>query len=133
MGAWGEGSFENDHAGDWLWSLAESEDDTLLRATLERVAELPAAEYLEAPACCEAIAAAEIVAALLGRPPAELSDEARAWVSAHAGLATRELAALSRRALARIRASSELRELWEESGADGWYTSLDDLERRLNA
>ena len=69
MGAWGIGTFENDDAGDWVDRLEESEGLTLLTETLA-----PAADpsgYLEAPTCTEALAAAEVVAALAGRPAPE--------------------------------------------------------------
>lgn len=130
MGAWGAGSFENDDAGDWVWELEEADDSQFLRAALERVTQIGDG-YLEAPLCTQAQAAAEVVAALLGRPVAQLPEEARAWVEAHSGRHEKSLAPIALEALKRIRSRSELQELWDESGADEWHTVLDDLERRL--
>lgn len=133
MGAWGHAAFENDSALDWVATLEEFDDSTLLRETLERVTQLASNAYLEADPCCEAIAAAEIVAALLGRAADDLPDEVSAWAEARRGRHEKSLAPLALAALKRIRTSSELKELWEESGADDWNASLDELERRLTA
>jgi hypothetical protein len=132
MGTWGHKTFENDTAGDWVYELEKAEDSTLLRATLEKVTKLPATAYLEAPECCEALAAAEVVAALLGRPAGELPEDVGEWVEAHGGKPEPALAPLALQALARVRTTSELKELWDD-GDDPpqWYAGLDDLERRL--
>ena len=66
MGAWGVGPFENDDASDWVYQLEGAEDLELVRGTLEAAANPQG--YLEAPTCSEALAAAEVVAALSGRP-----------------------------------------------------------------
>ena len=42
---------------------------------------LEAADYIEAPDASAALAAAEVVAALLGRPAVELPDAVAAWVA----------------------------------------------------
>lgn len=68
MGAWGSGSFENDDALDWLTDFCDDPDKGLIADALTTVAEMDDSEYLEAPDCCVAIAAAEIVAALKGAP-----------------------------------------------------------------
>ena len=66
MGAWGFGSFDNDDAADFLADATESGDLSLVRGALDNV--LTSTEYVEAPDASQAIAAAEIVAAALGRP-----------------------------------------------------------------
>ena len=131
MGAWGHGSFENDDAGDWTYALEEEDGSGFLRSTLEEVTELPASEYLESTTCSDAIAAAEVVAALLGRPMDELPENVADWVEKHRGRHEPTLAPTAIAALARIRTKYELKELWEEGDAAPWLASLADLERRL--
>jgi Domain of unknown function (DUF4259) len=128
MGTWGSGPFDNDDAADWAWSLTDSADDAVLRAAL--LAPLAAAKT-EAPEGQVAIAAAEVVAAGLGRPSPALPEEVAAWVAAHP-LPWAELAGPARQAISRLRASSELRDLWAESGEGAaWAANVEHLERRL--
>lgn len=67
MGAWGMGAFENDDASDWLAAL-DGAVPQRLRLTFERVTAIEPELYLEAPAASEAVAAAEVVTAMLGKP-----------------------------------------------------------------
>jgi hypothetical protein len=128
MGAWGSGAFENDDAMDWVGELkalgAEDVGLILVEATTE-------AEYLEAPACSIAVAAAEAVATLNGTPAAHIPKEVVQWARAH-GRATPELLDSAVNAVRRIRTNSELKDLWQESdGFDEWSRDIQDLERRL--
>ena len=66
MGAWGEKAFQNDSALDWLSSF-ESDGLPALHDILATVADTPGDDYLDVDDGCPAIAAAEIVAAALGR------------------------------------------------------------------
>lgn len=130
MGAWGVDSFANDDALDWVAEL-EERGLPAVDAALGGVLELED-EYLEAPAACAAIAAAEVVAALAGHPATTLPPEVTEWVAAHRGGFQPELVALARRAVERIVAESELRELWAESEELGaWEVSVADLRSRL--
>jgi hypothetical protein len=130
MGAWGHGPFENDDAGDWVWELEQSEDFSVVQAALE-AATRPGVDYLEAPDCSIAVAAAEVVAATLGQPVAGLPAEVVAWVAAR-GAASPKIVGSARKAIAAIAAKSELRDLWEESDAfDAWSRSVQDLAARL--
>lgn len=129
MGAWGHGPFENDDAADWVWELEESDDFSLVESVLKSVVNRE--DYLEAPTCSEAIAAAEIVAAALGRPLDALPEEAVAWTEAHRDV-PEDLADLAKRALVAIATESELRDLWAESETpDDWQQTLRDLDTRL--
>lgn len=130
MGAWGPGSFENDDAMDWLADLVDGGGMDVVESAFHGVAD---AEYLEAPEASSAVAAAEVVAALAGRPPAELPDEAAEWVAAHGRPPADRLMRQARAAVRRVRTDSELKELWEEGEeADAWYACIDDLLRRLD-
>ena len=134
MGAWGPASFDNDDAVDWLAGLSRSTDLRPIQTALEAVTRLQPASYLEAPEASMAVAAAEVVAALLGRPGANLPTEVTAWVEAHhqSGV-TDDLRAAAQRAVARVQAGSELGDLWDESDDAGaaWRQQLNDLLTRL--
>lgn len=132
MGAWGPGSFENDDALDWLADLVDGGGMDVVESAFDGVAD---AEYLEAPEASSAVAAAEVVAALAGRPPAELPDEAAEWVAAHGRPPGDRLMRQARAAIQRVRTDSELKELWEEDGEgpNEWHAAVDDLLRRLGS
>ena len=133
MGAWGSGSFDNDDAADFLAEVVESGDVSLLREVIANV--LSSTEYVEAPDACQAIVAAEVVAAALGRPTAagQQEDALSAWVKRVRPDVDATLAAEARDALTRILASnSELRELWEDSDDFAeWRASVAELRQQL--
>lgn len=134
MGTWGMTTFENDDASDWLYDLEADEDGSILARALQPVNQIGDA-YLEAPECCNALAAAEIIAALAGRPMQDLPENAQQWVDAHRSIDPKPLLAPAAiKAVARIRQTSELRELWDEAPElPAWLASIDDLHRRLSA
>ena len=130
MGAWGAGPFENDDAADWASDLESATDLTLVNAALRAAAE--GDTYLEAPEASAAVAAAEVVAALAGKPSESLPDEVRDWSRGHASLYSAALGRTALAALARVTTASELKELWEESADPGeWRETIRNLERRL--
>lgn len=132
MGAWGRGSFENDDALDFCDSLIDSEDLTMIVQAFRSIADSD--EYLEAPDCSEALAAAEIVAALKGCPSDQLPEEANEYVQRIEESASAELLQLARDAVVAIRGESELRHLWDETDdVDHWLQAVDDLSRRLES
>lgn len=128
MGAWGAGSFDNDDALDWLDAL-EERGRLAIEDALRAAAEA-GESYLEAPEASIAVAAAEVAAALHGRPAADLPGEVEAWVKLNPAPGA-DLRELARAAVRRVRQESELRELWEETDPADWYAALDDLLRRL--
>jgi hypothetical protein len=128
MGAWGTGQFENDSALDWVVDLAR----TPTVAKVAEALELPDG-YLDADACCMALAAAETIAAAKGAPGADLPDEIVAFAKTGPKM-TPALIAAATSAVAKVLQSSELEELWKESDEyDGWRAGLVDLQRRLGA
>jgi hypothetical protein len=130
MGAWGIGTFENDDASDWVYQLEESGDLTLVKDTLLAAAEPKG--YLESPACSEALAAAEVVAAMAGRPAPDLPEEVRAWVGEHRTAIAPDLRALALKAIDQIGGDSELKELWAEAEeSDAWADRLLELRGRI--
>jgi hypothetical protein len=135
MGAWGFGSFDNDDAADFMADATESGDLSLVRGALDNV--LTSTEYVEAPDASQAIAAAEIVAAALGRPTpaAQREEELTSWIARIRPTIDSELAAQARDALTRILApNSELRELWEEAEEfPEWQSAVSELGQHLQA
>ena len=130
MGTWTTGGFDNDDAADWIWELAEAEDVSILKDVLATITD--SEDYLEAPDCAMAIAAAEVVAAMNKKPAARLPDEVRAFLARVPDAPAPELIESALLAIERIRNKSELQVFWDETGNPGeWYRSLDDLESRL--
>jgi hypothetical protein len=132
MGAWAEGSFDNDDSRDWIEDLEDAEDISVLEEAFAAVTELGKEDYLEAPECCIAIAAAEVVAAMRKHPAAGLPEKVTAYV-ARIGTPPRPvLVAAALAALERIRTKSELQELWAENkNSEMWHQAVTDLESRL--
>ena len=123
--------FDDDAAADWAASLIESGSvdsvaETLLAALFD------GNEYLEAPDCSRAVAAAEVVAALNGRGSSDLPEEIRAWAATRLGSADAGLLSAASRAIAAVMTDSELQALWEESDRYAeWRDRMSDLSRRL--
>ena len=139
MAGWGTGSFDNEDAQGFLGRLKSLGIDDL-RPILARAADQ--ADYLKAAESSTAVAAAEVVAALvvsakgaaaedgaLPAVPRELVD----WISKDKSGAPPDLVYLARRAVERVRTNSELKDLWlEAEGLNEWSAALRDLEARLN-
>lgn len=133
MEAWGHGSFDNDSALDWLGALAEC-GPSLLGETLDAVAAAGDGATLDVDESSAALAAAELVAAALGRGHERLSENAASWLRNHAAVARRVGAERALRATQLVFQSSELRTLWDESGSDTeWHADVRELIQRLAA
>ena len=138
MGAWGWGSFENDEALDWVIELEQSEDLSVITRTLEAILDSDD-DYLDATDCSMALAAAETVAALAGRPEPSLPEEVARWVTDRQREPPQEhplvdgsIRAKARRAIEAILSDSELKELWEETDElEQWKATVTDLLVRL--
>jgi len=133
MGAWGHRNFENDEALDFVWEINEGGVRTI-REAINKVINKPASEQLESPECTEALAAIEYVAAAKGNPSEDFPEESEIWLEKNGG---KELLSIDGsillKAIERIKSSSELRELWDESDdAKEWYNILSGLEQRLS-
>lgn len=146
MGAWGAGSFDNEIASSWAEDLLDGGDLDMVRDTLTTAAKCPPDEYLESDEASEAIAAAEVVAAAMGRPVKTIEmgtagPHAVHWGKTHPGAGKEELVELALEAIDRIEADeSELQEIWdaEESPGAGmssreWHSEVEDLRNRLLA
>lgn len=135
MGAWGDGSFENDDACDLACELTECTDLSLLEEALS--AAINPDDYVEAPEAGRALAAVEVVLALLGRPTAAIAEEEElmAWVAACNQVPSPALLSLAHLVLQRVQAENcELRELKEESdGLQAWMAEVHALQSYLSA
>ena len=132
MGAWGVGSWENDDAGDWVYELEETKDLNFVIQTLQAVTNSEE-DYLESCICCEALAAAEVVAAANGRPAKDLPEEVRTWLSGTEPYINSDTLELARRVVRIIGKRSELLELWQESNSySEWQQAMTDLKTRLD-
>lgn len=135
MPGWGTGSFENEDAQKFLGELkALGIED--LRRVLSRAADQ--GDYLEAPESSRAVAAAEVVAALMAVAKDETASSAKPrqifdWISKSESGAPADLVDLARRAVHRVRTNSELKDLWlEAEGLNEWSAALRNLTERLS-
>jgi hypothetical protein len=131
MGAWGLRSFDNDDAADWVLEFGE-QGPGLIAETLNAAlddAEPDDENYPETPACCEALAAAEMVAAAKSGDHSHLSEPAAEALKKHDGaIATPENVVLAIEAAQRVKTRSELRLLWSETDElDDWVKDVDRL------
>lgn len=138
MGAWGAGSFENDTALDWAAGVQSVEDVRRPFTQLKQETDAYAGEgelMLDADFACELLAAADCVAAMLGRPSPDFPEDLEQRLSG-AGEPDNLLFHQARNAVLHVMRNSELAELWAEtSGQDGeneWLAVLTNLIDRLN-
>lgn len=131
MGAWGHGTFDNDSAHDWLFDLKDG-DASLVGEALDAVGEASAEDYIEVDEASAALVAGELVAAALGKGEDRLHPDAAAWLRAHKAAVAALGSARARQAVQRVYDASELRELWDENGADTeWHVDVRTLLARL--
>lgn len=129
-GAWGEGSFENDDAADWVAECVNSNGTAQLVRAFDAVLK---SDYIDSADGSAAIAAAEVVAAALGRPSAKLPPELRSWLQRQSLPAFAQLAPVASKVLVRIQDPkiSELQQLWAEGDGGKWRAAVADLSARL--
>ena len=137
MGAWGEGPFDNDDAGDWSYAF-DGLDVAAGPQVLADALELDSAgDYLEAPEGSIAVAAAAVVGWLkdpTGIPDSPYGESAAAWVRSTMPTPIGALAAAALAAIDRVRSSqSELAELWAEADDTAWKESLARIEVQLQS
>jgi hypothetical protein len=138
MGAWGPGSFENDSALDWADDLVQYNDLAWVVSTLEQAVDDYLIRYgdgfTDSATADNAIAAAEVVAALSGRPSEALPRVVIEWIHQHNLLVDTNIQALAIRVVNRALNTRELRDLWgEETDYDEWKRVVEDLKSRLQA
>jgi hypothetical protein len=126
MGAWGIQFNECDGALDFLGDLQDNPNWSTIEKQLR---EFLASEYLEDGE--QALAAAEVIAAGLGRPSPLLDDDLAAWAIANSAGAEM-LKDLAAQAVDAVATKSELAELWGETDEAGeWQSLVQELKARL--
>ncbi|MFO1021580.1 MAG: DUF4259 domain-containing protein [Planctomycetales bacterium] len=133
MGAWSEDTFGNDTACDWTYGLEDVDDFSLVRQAFEAVLNADD-DYLDADIASEGLAACEVIARLKGNWGVRNSytETVDNWVLSHKIEPPENLIPTALAVIDRVIApQSELRELWEESGADEWLIAVEDLRERV--
>jgi len=132
MGAWGYGIFENDIALDWVGDLEGADSAEFLQETFEAIPDDPQ-DFVESDESDSALAAGEVVAAILGRPLAlGLPEDITTWIATHQPQASEKLVKEALRAVRRVAHQSESRDLWDDADlVDNWMTAVNDLIQRL--
>jgi hypothetical protein len=131
MGAWGTRNFENDGSQDWIFDLIENKDGGLVADTLARI--INNIETLEVPDCEEALAAAELVSALMGRPSEDFPEDPLDQLDVLNLIGTRALRNQAIAAVNKIVASSEMKNYWEDAGqGEAWAAVQAGLIKRLD-
>ncbi|PSL44929.1 uncharacterized protein DUF4259 [Chitinophaga niastensis] len=131
MGAWGTRNFENDGSQDWIFDLIENKDGGLVTDTLARI--INNIETLEVPDCEEALAAAELVSALVGRPSEDFPEDPLEQLDVLNLIGTRALRNQAIAAVNKIVAGSEMKNYWDDAGqVEAWVAVQTGLIKRLD-
>ncbi|MFD2787409.1 DUF4259 domain-containing protein [Hymenobacter rubripertinctus] len=131
MGAWGYYNFDNDTAADFAGNFKDEPSADMLAQAFAAVTD---GEYLDGDVASEALAAAEIVAAILGKPARNFPNDLLGIIPR---LTLEHVEPLRRPAqhavMTVLREESELRELWEESDEfENWEGQQRQLLKRLD-
>lgn len=127
MGAWGGGGFENDTALDYVLTIEAIAD---IEAPLGDLPEDPMDE-VDADLACRIIAAAECIAAMMGRPAPDMPDDLGPRLVS-LGAPEQDLVDRYKDAVSRVLRLSELTELWAEDDAEPFNLAITSLIDRLN-
>lgn len=145
MSIWGPNPFENDDATDWIADLRDEPSLDVIKQAIEEIAEPAHIGYIEVTDGAEAVAAAEVLAELLGSPGDNpvLNEETQQFAEILRGAIEREdrrnIEKLAQQAIDSIEIvlndteDSELRQMWEEQPEEmpAWITVMTALQRRL--
>lgn len=126
MAAWGTKTFEDDTSVDWLTELSDAEEtrDFLLGAIT-----LTADDDLDYDTGVMAVAAAEVIVALLDEPRKGLPEELGDWLSDNECDDITDLPVIAQNALSLVLAEgSELQDTWiEAEDYSDWREGVDEL------
>ncbi|SJZ81813.1 protein of unknown function [Chitinophaga eiseniae] len=130
MGAWGTRNFENDGSQDWIFDVIDSKDGGLVTDTLARI--INNTETLETADCEEGLAAAELVAALMGKPSEDFPEDPLEKLDILNLIATKGLRTQAINAVNKITGTSEMKNYWNEAGQlEAWAAVQASLIKRL--
>lgn len=132
MSAWGYYNFDNDTAADFAERFRDTPNVEALRETLDPVT--AAEEQIGALAASEALAAAEIVAAILGKPSRDFPADLLLVISKIDPAKGENLREAARQAVTAVRKQSELQRNWaatdDNNNWQAWQAEL--LDRLRN-
>ena len=127
----GYSNFDNDAALDWLLDFCE--EPSIIKIDSALVLVLDEQNNCESIDCEEAITAAEVVAALFGKPFAAFPEEELAVVKSCGITLSPSYKVRTSEVLKKIMQQSELKEIWEETNdAQEWHAAMSELLRRLS-
>ncbi|WP_196140457.1 ankyrin repeat domain-containing protein [Aliikangiella sp. G2MR2-5] len=130
MGAWSNKPFGNDTALDWLAELEDSNAGVehiinTLKAAVD-------ASDIDAPMAEEVVAAVAIVAAASKEKVMGIYQGAKQWIERTAFSPDQEIKILAVTSLNKVLTDSELKDLWDESGAlTSWIKVTDTLRETI--
>lgn len=131
MGAWGYRNFENDSALDWVYLLQKHDDHGFIIDALKLINSQNNAALVE-PAPTNAIAAAEVIAAILGRPSEDCPASVKTWIEDKSPMPL-PIVAQAIQAIQTIQLDSSLKRLWRyQEDLEAWERVLRNLLSRLN-
>jgi hypothetical protein len=132
-GTWGEGSFENDDAMEWVAQCTQSSSWQIVAATL--TGPIFKSRLIESPDGASVVAAAEVVAAAAGRPSPDMPPALKSWVESQPRRKLVELVPMAKQALLRVSdpAASELKQQWsqDKDKSNQWEKRIAELGARL--
>jgi hypothetical protein len=134
MGTWSFEPFGNDTAGDWAFGLDKAKDLSYIEAALNAILEQDKDDELESTDAEEAVAACEVLAKLLGKGTQSdgYTQGVDTWVASVKIKPDAGMLKKAQKALKRVTGkNSELRDLWEEEGADDWNETIKLLRSAL--
>jgi hypothetical protein len=126
MGTWGYYNFDNDAAADFAEDFRDNHTEAVLYEALATAAEEEGA--LEADEASEALAAAEIVAAILGKPAQDFPVDLIPVIVKLDASESEDLRELATEAVEAILKKSELQQHWAEKEE---YASWQQLQQGL--
>jgi len=146
MSIWGPGPFDNDDGADWFADLRDEPALESIQEALEEISDPAHVGYLEVTDGAEAVAAAEVLAELLGSPgddpvfDEELEEVAEALKKELTRESKRDIKKLVKQAIDALdiilndTENSELRQMWEEQAEamPAWTAAMTMLQQRLH-
>ncbi|RAK70116.1 DUF4259 domain-containing protein [Hymenobacter edaphi] len=130
MGTWDYHNFDNDAAADFAEDFRKSPNEAVLYEALATAAEEEG--YLETDEASQALAAAELVAAIIGKPAADIPVGLLPATTQLDADGQEDLQELAIEAVEAVLKGSELQELWAESdNYAAWQALQQNLLERL--
>ncbi|GAA4386219.1 DUF4259 domain-containing protein [Hymenobacter koreensis] len=130
MGAWGYFNFDNDAAADFAGDFRDNHTEAMLYEALATASEEEG--YLEVDEASEALAAAEIVAAILGKPAKDFPADLIPVILKLDASESEDLRDLAIEAVEAVVKKSELQEMRSETDDyANWQQLQQDLLARL--